>query len=73
MAYATQSDRALAGQTLGQRFADLRATLAERAARYRTYRQTLTELANLSDRDLADLGVSRVDIRDIARDAAYGA
>lgn len=72
MAYATQ-DRALAGTTLAQRVADLRATVGERVARYRVYRQTMLELANLSDRDLADLGVHRADIRGIARDAAYKA
>jgi uncharacterized protein YjiS (DUF1127 family) len=73
MAYATQSDRALGGATLGQRLGGARATLAERFARYRTYRRTLSELAQLSDRDLADLGVHRADIAGIARDAAYRA
>ncbi len=73
MAYATQTDRALGGATLTQRLGGARGTLAERFARYRTYRKTLNELAQLSDRDLADLGVHRADIAGIARDAAYGA
>lgn len=71
MAYATQTTLATGG--LAQRFGDLRATLAARVARYRTYRQTLDELAALSDRDLADLGLHRADIRGVARDAALSA
>lgn len=42
-------------------------------ADYRLYRQTLDELDALSDRELADLGISRLNITTIARDAAYGA
>ena len=71
MAYATQTDRSLASGSIAQRLGDARATLSERFARYRTYRQTLSELASLSDRDLADLGLHRADIRGVARDAAY--
>ena len=37
-----------------------------------TYQQTLYELSALSDRDLADLGLSRASIRTVAREAAYG-
>lgn len=36
------------------------------------YAQTLAELRHLSDRDLADLGLHRSMIRDVARAAAYG-
>ena len=68
MAYATQSDRAFGAATTG-----LRGAIAERLARYRTYRQTVNELASLSDRELADLGLSRADIGAVARDAAYAA
>ena len=73
MAYTTHTDRSLGNDTLGQRFGTASASLSERFARYRTYRQTLNELAQLSDRDLADLGVHRADIRGIAHQAAYGA
>ena len=73
MAYASQNDRALGSQTLAARLSDTRATLTERFARYRTYRQTLTELGSLSDRDLADLGLHRADIRGVAHEAAYSA
>ncbi len=36
---------------------------------YRLYRQTVKELTNLSDRELADLNISRWDIDRIARQA----
>jgi uncharacterized protein YjiS (DUF1127 family) len=39
---------------------------------YRLYRATLDELGSLSDRELADLGISRLSIRDIARESVYG-
>ena len=39
--------------------------------RRRVYQQTLFELNGLSDRDLADLGIARASIADIAREAAY--
>jgi len=45
--------------------------IAERIARYRTYRTTLNELQTLSDRDLSDLGISRGEMRSIAYRAAY--
>ena len=39
---------------------------------YRTYRATIAELDALSERELADLGISRLSIRDIAYDSVYG-
>ncbi|MBP7003069.1 DUF1127 domain-containing protein [Amaricoccus sp.] len=42
-------------------------------ADYRLYRATLDELIQLSDRDLADLGINRGNLREIAREAVYGA
>ena len=50
----------------------LQQILSDIAARYRThrlYRETLNELASLSDRELADLGIHRSQIRDVARTA----
>jgi len=41
-----------------------------RLAAWRRYRQTLRELEGLSDRELAELGLGRRDIRTIARQAA---
>lgn len=49
--------------------ADLRDHLARRAV----YRQTVRELAQLSDRELSDLGLSRSSIRSTAYEAAWGA
>lgn len=39
--------------------------------RRRIYNQTVAELNSLSDRDLADLGLSRSTIGAVAREAAY--
>jgi uncharacterized protein YjiS (DUF1127 family) len=47
----------------------LRRTLAD----YRLYRRTLGELEALSERELADLGISRLSVRQIAYDSVYGA
>lgn len=41
-----------------------------RFASYRMYRQTVNELSNLSDRELADLGLHRSMIRRLAKQAA---
>ncbi len=53
------------------------ADLAERArearAKRRTYNQIVSELSRLSDRDLEDLGIARLNIEDIARQHAYEA
>ena len=45
-------------------------TLIERYTRYRIYRQTVNELASLSNRELADLGLSRSELRRVALQAA---
>ena len=45
--------------------------VSQRFAQYRTYRRTLDELEALTDRDLADLGVSRHQLRAVAYRAAY--
>jgi uncharacterized protein YjiS (DUF1127 family) len=70
MAYNT--DTGFGGFALGQRFSALRAELAEKAEKRKVYRTTLTELQSLSNRDLADLGLSRSMIPNIAFEAAYG-
>ena len=41
-------------------------------ARRRLYSQTLGELNRLTDRELADLGISRLSIAQVAHEAAYG-
>lgn len=50
-----------------------RTNLAERFAQYRIYRTTLNELAQLTDRELADMGIHRADIRTITHEATYKA
>lgn len=42
-------------------------------AQRRVYRSTVKELSSLSSRDLTDIGIHPADIRDIARQGAYGA
>ncbi len=37
--------------------------------RYHLYHRTVAELSRLGDRELADLGIARCDIREIARRA----
>lgn len=41
-------------------------------ARRRLYARTLNELRQLSDRELSDLGISRLSIAQVAHEAAYG-
>jgi len=38
---------------------------------YKLYRQTVRELSELSDRELADLGIARFDIAAVARKSAF--
>ena len=49
-------------------FARLRKAIADK----RAYLATYEELDALSDRALADLGLSRLNVRDVAREAVYG-
>ena len=39
---------------------------------WRRYRETVSELSRLSNRELSDLGISRSDIPYVARKSAYG-
>ncbi|MBP7242976.1 DUF1127 domain-containing protein [Amaricoccus sp.] len=48
------------------------ARMRQGLADYRMYRATIEELSRLTDRDLADLGIHRGMVRDIARQAVYG-
>lgn len=54
-------------QRLAETFEDLQA----RWTRYTVYRTTLSELEELTDRDLADLGLNRSLIKSVAYEAAY--
>lgn len=46
-------------------------TLLVKFVRYQLYRQTVNELSALSGRELADLGLSRSEIKRVAYQAAY--
>jgi uncharacterized protein YjiS (DUF1127 family) len=48
-------------------FPRLARTFGTSVRRYRLYHRTVTELNSLTDRELADLGISRGDIQEIAR------
>jgi uncharacterized protein YjiS (DUF1127 family) len=70
MAYVNQSR--VGTSLISDRFNAVLKMIRAHSARRRIYAQTVRELSNLSDRDLADLGISRFAIRDIAIEAAYG-
>ena len=44
--------------------------LKSRYSTWKRYSRTVSELQSLSNRELADLGISRVDIHKLAREAA---
>lgn len=71
MAYVNFTSRA-ANVTLGDRFSGLLAQVKTMIARRAVYNQTVRELNVLTNRELADLGLSRYDIETVAREAAYG-
>ena len=60
------------GSNVVARFVETLRAQAERYAQYRTYRKTLNELTSLSARDLADLGLHRSMLRQVAHEATYG-
>ena len=67
MTYMTHDDHALGGLSIGQALSSLKANLTQRLSGLRAYRRTLNELAQLSDRELADIGVHRANIDAVAR------
>jgi uncharacterized protein YjiS (DUF1127 family) len=60
------------GVRLREWFETGKKALIERRSRRSSYLQTLYELECSSDRDLADLGFSRLSIKEIAYETAYG-
>jgi uncharacterized protein YjiS (DUF1127 family) len=52
--------------------ADLKDMVVSAIQARRVYTRTVTELNALSDRELNDLGISRISIPAVAREAAYG-
>ena len=59
------------GITLVQRFTVLLENVAAARAQRKVYTTTVDELDNLSNRELADLGLTRASIKSIAYEAAY--
>jgi uncharacterized protein YjiS (DUF1127 family) len=43
--------------------------IAQKLTNWRKYRETVSELGRMSDRELSDLGIGRGDIRRVARTA----
>ncbi len=60
------------GTTVTQWVGDVLARWNDARERRALYLRTVEELSAMSDRDLADINLSRVQIEDIAREAAYG-
>jgi uncharacterized protein YjiS (DUF1127 family) len=48
-------------------------TFKSRYNKWNLYKRTVRELQGLTNRELADLGISRSDIHSIAREAVQGA
>lgn len=72
MAYYTHTNTASASviERILAATANLLHSAAARYARYRIYSQTYAELAELGDRELADLGLSRSMLRGLAWETA---
>ena len=70
MAYVNTTRVARKG--LADRLSALKDGVATALRQRRVYNRTVAELNTLTDRELADLGISRLSIGDIAHEAAYG-
>ena len=70
MAYVTTTS--FAHPSRARRNPGLIGALKTAIARRRLYAVTLAELSQLNDRELSDLGISRLSISQVAREAAYG-
>lgn len=70
MAYANTNTIARKG--LVDRLVAVKDSVATALHHRRIFLRTVAELNALTDRELSDLGISRLGITDIAREAAYG-
>ena len=70
MAYVNSTPMARKG--FFDRFSTLKDTVLTAIRQRRIYERTVTELNNLTDRELNDLGISRFSIPELARESAYG-
>ncbi|PRY25985.1 uncharacterized protein DUF1127 [Aliiruegeria haliotis] len=69
MTYVSEAPRAEAGLRTGW-FTDMVKGYSARVAQYRAYRKTLEELRCMTEAELADIGLSRLVIKDVAKQAA---
>ena len=70
MAYVNSTR--VVGNGLADRIAAFVKSIKLAAQRRAVYDQTVRELNGLTNRELADLGIARLNIEDVARAAAYG-
>lgn len=70
MAFATETHNA--APSIVERFSTFLKGMRAHNEQMRAYHRTVRELNQLSNRDLADLGLSRSMIGDVAREAAFG-
>ncbi len=70
MAYVTTTPVARKG--FADRLAVVKDIVLTAITQRRVYARTVAELNSLTDRELSDLGISRLGITEIAREAAYG-
>lgn len=70
MAYGNISITREDGFRFGAVIRSLAETLGRRVEWRTSYRQTLNELRDLNDRELADIGIARSNIRRVAREHA---
>ncbi|WP_223163003.1 DUF1127 domain-containing protein [Roseivivax sediminis] len=68
-----QATRTIPQNAFGVRLSNLAADWRAALERRRVYKRTLNELAALSNRELADLGLHRSQLRSIAWQAAHEA
>ncbi len=70
MAYVTTTRIARKG--FADRLGNVKDAVLAAIVQRRVYARTVAELNLLTDRELTDLGISRLGITEIAREAAYG-
>ena len=70
MAYV--STQKVSNVTVGERIGAFASGFGKKIGEYRLYRRTLNELQAMSARDLADFGLHRDQLTQVARDAVYG-
>ncbi|HMS96220.1 MAG: DUF1127 domain-containing protein [Tabrizicola sp.] len=70
MAYANTTPMARKG--VFDRLSRMKDSILTAIRQRRIYERTVSELNNLTDRELNDLGISRFSIPELARESAYG-